>query len=325
MEWQDHYNHRFYTSTITRNIPSDHFVIFISGSYGDIFPNLCLIDSFIKIRNANVVLVLDRKWRELVSRFHQPMLKWVFIDNESQFKASLMAEGRPFYLKPGFVFPTLPTLHPFLAEAATTERMSDYEVKRLLLGLPVGEKMRLQKLSSERLAMAKNLIIECGCRLGKTVVLSFGTNSNKPIPQEVQQILADQIAAYGFDILINGAKTFEHIQNQKVRNYPTANIPPDMPIEFIEAAGYHAGSIHGLSVILATFPCKSSQFILYDLTEEFTSNNGMQIRSDSLFVTKRFKEDIVSDNILCEYGYRTIDDIGKAIDLWLKNLIVMKG
>ena len=321
IEWKWRYFNRFTSQHSTKGLPHDHLFIYISGSYGDIFPNLSLLYKVYETKKTPIIVLISSRWRELVTRFEQLGVQFVFIDNEAVFQTSLMMEGRPFILTPGIVFPTLPTLHPYIAEASLSRRISDYEVKRLLLELPVGAKMNPGLLSKERIAYGQEILKDVGCRFGRTVVLAFNSNSRSRPSAEIQLFIARNLRSKGFDVVFNMAETFDMIRSDRLETseFAKISIPPDMPFELINLAGYYIGTGHGLTVMLATFPTTAKLLLLNDLTHAEMMNSGTLLNAEEMYVSSGFKSEIIHGNDISEYGFsdRSLDDLADVIDKWV--------
>jgi len=321
VEWKRHYRNRSISQLATMGLPHDNFFIFVSGSYGDIFPNLALLQSLYQIKKIPIVVLLPTRWRELAGRFQQPGVRFTFIENDIILQASLMMEGRPFALVPGVVFPTLPTLHPYLAEAIITNRISDYEVKRLLLELPVGSPMNAGNISSERIKYGENILKKAGCRVGKTVVLAFNSNSTARISWDIQALIANHLISKGLDVIFNTAESFksEVADEVNISSFPVCQIPSDMPIEFVNLAGFYIGTLHGLTMILATFKNNAKIMNLVNCTVPEIISNGIVIPSDKHTLRVEHSEEICCSNRITECtitGYNN-HDLLVQLDQWV--------
>jgi hypothetical protein len=218
---------------------------------------------------------------------------------ESVIRRGLSLLGRPFLRRPGLVFPLLPTLHPWIGELALTERVSDFEVKRALLGLPFADTFEIPPLTPSRHAEIESMLNSGIVRENRTVLLSFSTNSNPTAPNSVQEAIARAVIDSEFVPVFNSAKTFgsrsyrgENISNS---DYATIEVPCDAPFECVEFCGGYIGSPHGLSHML--FGMRPLSSILactgYSANRPLL-NNGITISSDSLKPERQLRGDLVN-------------------------------
>ena len=320
MEWDILLNNRYQISNLIKKlqIDEDEYILSVGGSYGDVFPTLALMPQFYIMNRKNINIIIDKKYELLAIRFKFSYTKYFIIDSELQFRQKLYMEDPCFILKPGKVFPTIPTLHPLIAEAVLTERFSDYEMKRLLLSLPKGAQMELPQLVNYE-KRVQNIFDEVGCRKGKTVILSFFANSTPILPLEIQIKIAEIAQELNFDVVFNVAKSFVNSLELDYSGFKTISIPADIPIELVNYAGKIIGPGTGLTAILSTFRCQGSILLLVNKTNEFIHNNGLLIRNEATSIKTVLSEE-VNCNSLTELNFKMdkISFLYEEIRIWLK-------
>jgi hypothetical protein len=302
MEWDAVYDsHRGVIEGIERQLGFDCYILYLSGSYGDILPNLALLGKFAAYAGKPVSVLMPDRWARLAERFSFPHVKYYLLTSHQDvmIRRGILLVGRPFLKRPGYVFPLLPTLHPWVGEFALTERVSDFEVKRCLLGLPFGDTFDIPPLPPSRQSEIDTLLNSYVVRKNRTVLLSFSTNSNPTAPDTVQESIARAVVDSGFFPIFNSAKTFGtrsyRGDNINISDYSSIEIPCDVPFEYTEFCGGYIGSLHGLSNILfgmrplsAIMGCtgyaKNCQIV----------NNGVTISSDSLKPERQLRHDLVN-------------------------------
>ena len=237
----------------------DKIPLFVSGSFADIVTTLALLPALSRSQgNVSIIVVMSTRWRLLAARYTFPFVSYVEINDQVDaiLREELARLSRPHVLRPGVLFPTLPTLHPLIAEAVLSGRITDLECRRLLFRLPIGEHLATPSLSAERSAEIEEQFAVTGCRSGKTVVISYSSNTNKMMPKGHQKLLINYCRSLGLDVLINLAKTFDKWElsdpysDEEVRHI---DLPCDAAIELVEKAGHYIGGSHGLTVLLSIF------------------------------------------------------------------------
>ena len=327
MEWQA-YSNRYYSSQqLINQFNHDSYFFLVGGSYGDIFPNLSLIQKFIIKNKAVVHVIIDKKWEKLCQRFLTNNLNYIYINSEGQYRAALMLQNRIFSLLPGLVYPLLPTLHPHLGELACLGFISDPQVKKFLLKLDQSTKFERTYLhGKEKLTITKkftDILLSLNCRPGKTIVLSFENNSNPQLDDLYIEYLLVLLSKYSdYDIIFNSATTFDNESKYSLLygKYPTYQVPSDFPLEFVETAGYHIGTTHGLSMIISIYPNKIKHCLLIDISSEFINNNGLKVRAeDWLSLEKFLANDYLKSNNLTEIfiDYRHLELFDSKLNNWL--------
>ena len=299
MEWQLQYrNGAEMLTRVERQLNQDEYIFFVTGSYGDIFPNLCLMEAFHSLFNKRVNIIINERWKTCSSRFQYDFLTYHFINNnfEAALRRNLPLAGRPYLREPGFIFPLLPTLHPWIAECVLTQRMTDYECKRLLLGLPYGTPLRMPDLNEERKTEIYNhLKNDLKMPSGQSAILAFSTNSNPTASIETQKFIANFLNENNISVFFNQAKTFDRSyvgENYEQDDYRTISVAADCPIEFIDYAGYYIGSTHGLTAIASTLPASAAIAQTYFEDTKRLINNGVEISPDSLLMSNAMRHDL---------------------------------
>ena len=280
MEWEARYlNNEGALKRLEYQLGSENFQLLISGSYGDILPNLALLNAFHNTNGRTISVLVGDQWRTLAHRFESDFLKFSFINASQQqwLHAVLSSLGRPFIRAVGYLFPTLPTLHPWVADFILTERVTDYEAKRAILGLAVGTKMELPPLKPARLEEIYGTLSARGIPRNKGVLLSFHSNSN-PIVDLTTQITIVKISIKrGLKVVYNTAGAnieqnfLKELEGMGVAFY---DMPPDAPFEIVEYLGMYIGSAHGLTAILASFPCNARMIQIVEKDPPVIRNNN---------------------------------------------------
>lgn len=300
MEWEARFlNNEGALRRLESQLGSENFQLLITGSYGDILPNLALLKAFHQINGGTISVLIGEHWRPLAERFNYNFIKFYFINISQQefLHAVLCSLGRPLIRNVGYLFPTLPTLHPWIADFILSERVTDYEAKRTILGLAVGTKMDLPSLKPARSEEIFRTLSDLGIRKSKSVLLSFHSNSNPMIDLTSQLTMAQILLSKGLEVVYNIAgsnaeqKFLKELETIGVKLY---NLPPDAPIEIVEYFGTYVGSAHGLTVILASFPCNARIVQVAVQSTSLISNNGRLISADSLRVDQVLGKDLLN-------------------------------
>jgi hypothetical protein len=327
MEWQAYANRFYSTQQLINQFDHRTYFFLLGGSFGDLLPNLSLIREFILKNDAVVHVIIDSKWKKLCERFFFKNLNFIYINSEAQFRTALMQQNRIFSLLPGIIYPLLPTLHPNLGELAALGFISDTQIKKYLLKLDQNTNFTLPFINNNddtklRYSFSETLL-SINCRPGKTIVLSFENNSNPPLDVLYLELLLNCIKDNNdFDILFNTSSTFntDSIYSEYYQKFPTIQIPQDYPLEFIETAGYHIGTTHGLSMIISIYPNNIKHCLLIDASSDFIINNGQKVKSrDWLSLEKYLNQDYLKSNNLTEIfiDINNIKNFVESIDSWL--------
>jgi hypothetical protein len=212
-------------------------------------------------------------------------------------------------------------MHPLLDQFWFNFYATDFEIKKLLLRLPKRTENKIPKINKLRLDEVKNLFESTGARLGKTCIISFQSNSNPQLPTKIISEIAKVLRKKSLDVLSNSAHTFnQDWVPAEMNDIPRVQVPGDAPIEFIELAGYHIGTAHGLSQILANYETKARLALVADLSNEFTINNGAKLEAERVLLFKKSApQDINSKNDYTEYGFniKDLNLLFQKIENWI--------
>jgi hypothetical protein len=302
MEWES----RFFAGSgalrgLELDLGVDRYQFLLTGSFGDIFPNLALLNNFYSHYRTPLVVLIPEAYAYLALRFNYSFVKYQLITPELQFRIHglLCSSARPFLRSPGYLFPLLPTLHPWVADFVLSERVTDYECKRQLLGLPIGANMELPALSESRMVEIRESLKLIDFEFGNSAILSFHANSNPPVPIETQCYLVEKLIAQKIQVVMNTAgnpmllETYKKLFNDFQVKY--FDLPCDAPIEVVNLAGNYIGGSHGLTAILATFPSTAKLTQVEHATAGPITNNNRQISPESLKIHRALKSDVINN------------------------------
>lgn len=298
MDWLQY--HKSTTSLVKQvemMFERDSYIFFVCGSYGDVLPNLALLNTFSKINNERIGIVINERWAALFKRFNEFDAKFVKINekDDNRLRMALMSGNTRFVREKGVVFPLLIVMHPWLSDLILYERVTDFEVKRALLGLPKGETIDYGMLSEERRLEIESYLDSKGVVKGKSVILSFSTNSNDTPRFEFQSLIVELVKEMGFTPILNVARTSSTWEKGKVVKADSAieiEVPCDAPFEFIEFAGFHIGSMHGLTAILGSRKTDARLATVVNKSNVKSENIGRIIDSTSLTLERLLVHDL---------------------------------
>jgi hypothetical protein len=320
MEWAFYYKNTVMPTLNRAIFDKSAFVLIVSGSYGDVFLNLALLKAFHEKFQSNIKVLISPRWFSLTKRFNYHFVEYIFLKNENLYRYTLMLRQSSFALVKGYPYPLLPTLHPHIGEAVLSGRISDFEVKKLLLGLSMEDVMDFPAATTDKRRELDDLLKLKNCRPGHTLVISFERNSMPPMSIDLKIKIIEMIRTHlALDILINESQTFldRNSFSEFFNSVNSINVPGDYPLEFIEAAGYYLGVSHGLSALLGTAECTAKMAIIVDITEDFVLNNGFLVSTreqNSIIVA--LHDHICKKNNFKEFYLRRND-----IDPTINNLI----
>jgi hypothetical protein len=282
VEWELFYDYYNAGQRLARTLDSESYIFLNCGSYGDVYPNMTLMESVAAHQKRKVVVILDKRWERLAGRFSSDRVSCIFFESEQNLKNALMSERRAYRFEPGTIYPLLPTMHPLLDSFYFQGFVTDLELKKILLRLPREANFILPPLSDHRKNEIFQIFKSTGCRPGQTCILSFNNNSNPALSPATIKKIADQIKYMGFDVLINSAKTFgfDSSPDDGMMDYPNIGIPSDAPIEFVEIAGLHLGTTNGLTQILYMFENKAKTAVAVNVSTPFIVVNGWTVNAD---------------------------------------------
>jgi hypothetical protein len=282
VEWESFFNYYNAAAIFSRTLNPNALILFNCGSYGDVFPNMSLLAEVVRIHKKPLIVILDKKWVSLIDRFKNTHIEFILINNEQEFKNSLMSEGRHYIFRPGWIYPLLPTLHPLICDFVFEGYVTDFEIKKTILHLPKTTKYELPQISDSRRNQLREQFKETGARPGKTCIVSFGNNSNPSLPQNLIVNVINRVLQSNVDVLLNVASTFDTKTwvPTELEGLKKIHVPPDAPNEYIEIAGFHLGSTNGLSTILTNYLTKAKIGVMIDCTDKFITNNGRLVESE---------------------------------------------
>jgi hypothetical protein len=247
-----------------------------------------------------MVVLIPEAYALLAARFSYPFVQFQLITPEIQFRLHglLCSSGRPFLRAPGYLFPLLPTLHPWVADFVLSERVTDYECKRQLLGLPIGAPLELPVLSESRLAEIYDSLKFIDFEFGNSAILSFHANSNPIIPIETQCFIVEKLIEDKVQVVMNTAGNAMLLETYKklFNNLPVKyfDLPCDGAVEVVNLAGNYIGGSHGLTAILGSFPSGAKLTQVEHPMSDLITNNNRQISPDSLKIHRALKGDLVN-------------------------------
>lgn len=308
MEWEQRFlSNEGRLRNLEAQLGIDNFQLLITGSYGDIFPNLALLNAFHHVNKKMITVLVGEHWKLLADRFSNDFTKFFFINGAEQnwLHTLLCSQGRPLVRDVGYLFPTLPTLHPWVADFILTERVSDYEAKRALLGLPIGAQMELLPLKEVRSAEISDALGNLGAEKSNGVLLSFHSNSNPMVDLESQLVIARFFVERGRRVVYNvsGSRVDGIFLNQLSElGVALFDVPCDATIEVVEYLGAYVGSAHGLTAILSSFPCTAQIIQVVPPPGSLIVNNNRLITTDSLRVDKALRSDLLNDVHIIQLG-----------------------
>jgi hypothetical protein len=126
---------------------------------------------------------------------------------------------------------------------------------------------------------------------------------------------------HNIDVLLNAAHTFnqEWIPSE-ISDIPRTKVPSYAPVEFIEFAGFHIGTAHGLTQILANYRTKAKLAVVADLTKKFIVNNGTELSSEKVLLFKNSApQDINNENDYSEFSLTIngLETFYRKVESWL--------
>lgn len=270
-EWEHHTLRPSVSDAALMNIesqlPDQAYIVLISGSFGDVVFSLLLVSHFSQIRSPeSVVGLIPKGFEGLATRLlGQSNLGFRSLDHSLivTLHRSLVKMRMPFRLCKGRVFPLLLTLHPYIAEAVLSNRMLDFQAKRLLLGLETNVRVSFpyDPLTTKEMPL---FFRELGVRTGSTLVISPIAQSNPSMPRLNVERIINSFSSQ-FDIVINLPRSFfrEYVDLERYTGGTArlVSLKPDSVFEFVKAAGYYIGAAQGLTSLLLCFD-ESTKIVL---------------------------------------------------------------
>ncbi len=255
MEWKQYFKLREQITDLENSMPRNKYILFVTGSFGDVYPTLGLLSEFCRHNENGVHVLIDKKYSLLCDRFNYSGISYAILESESQLRQSLSLFRPVHALLPGKIYPTLPTLHPLIGEASLSQRITDHETKRLILGLPVGSPFNWGTASESRLNHASEILSKNNLRQGKTIIISCKNQSNSPVNPKIIKGFIERAKKLDFDVALNNAGPGNGYE--ELDNCTGVSVPADLVVELHEMAGYSVTSVSGLSLVLFTQPHKA--------------------------------------------------------------------
>ena len=281
-------------------LDSEAYLLFFHGSYGDVYPNFALLESFLSEYKSKVIVIVDEKYYDLGRRFNLDGLEYFYIKNASNLHRMITSLGKPQVLLKGRIYNTLPTIYPYLGELSLSYLITDADIKRLVLGLSRKSTFQFLKLGEQRCKLLRETFTSNGLQLGKTALVMPFTNSNSPLPVEDLINLAHFMrGSLGYDVAVNIGGVPER-QRLQIDSMPLKQlvVPPDALCEVAELAGVVITVISG-SVFPLVFQPHSARTII------LMNNNNTNLNTPSekhYFVNGRIwlGRDVIETNKILE-------------------------
>jgi hypothetical protein len=300
MEWKQYFKLKEQISDLENGMPRNKFILFITGSFGDVYPTLALLSEFCRLNVNGAHVLIDKKYSLLCDRFNYPGISYAILESESQLRQSLSLFRSVHALIPGKIYPTLPTLHPLIGEASLSQRITDHETKRLILGLPVGAPYKWGSVSEVRLKYANNILEQNNLRCGRTIIISYKNQSNSKVNPKIIKDFVDRAKKLNFDVALNNAGPGN--ESDEIDNCSRISVPPDLVVELHELAGYSITSVSGLSLVLFTQP-HSAKVCSFGYYKNINTNAPESILKATHYTENSNNPDICRLNDLYEDWY----------------------
>jgi hypothetical protein len=297
MEWEMYHRQKRAVIEFERQLPNDRFVLFICGSFGDVYGVLLLLGSFIAYHKQAAILIIDKKYAGLERRFRHEGAEFLFIESETVLRALLQSSRERYALAHGEIYPTLPTMHPLMAEAQISRRITATEVFRLLLRLPKKAKLSLPPIdveSESKLRELSNSVRNEHCR---SICFFLGSQSNTELPDDLLGMIISNLLSAGCDVVINeigvSAQRLAFFKIWKVRYL---KIEPAYLIEACELFHTVITPVSGVAAVLCMTPHEANVIIhrAEKNTNMITSGDNFDYTLSSARV--ELEEDFVSSN-----------------------------
>ena len=260
MEWVNYHRTERGLRDLESKLPPDCLLPFITGSFGDVYGVLALIEKVVEKKECSVHALIDKSYALLATRYSGDRISFSLIDSEQQLRNYLQTYRSRFAFIPGEIYPTLPTVHPLIGEAVLTRRITVTEAWRLILGLPRGESFSQGKIGEDRIK-ALNLV-KAGLNGQKNVLLFPSAQSNTPLSIPLLSFIVESLTKSGWSVYLNtrGAGR-DGLLDSKCLNY--IDVPPDLLIEISESFNLVISAPSGVSAILSMIPNQSRVRILH--------------------------------------------------------------
>ena len=328
MEWQDYHlrRHKYFDSiknkkllNLESQLDKESYLIFITGSFGDVYGSLLLLEKFLDEYRTGISLIIDKRYHRLVERFAKPELVIYFLESDASLRGLLgVCRGR-YMLRPGEIYPTLPTMHPLIAEAVLSRRITIVEAWRLILGLPKATPLRINPLSPihvEELAQTKKYIEA----FGRPTICIFASNqSNSRLPFPLLKIIVNNMREHGIEPVLNltGSNSLDEFRDL---NLSTLSIGPHLLIETCELFNGVVTTASGVSAILGMIPNKANVAVIRSSSNITTVSyrnygyalNDVQIELGADFCEKNRIQNIIwssEEESWPDFAYRLKDSL----------------
>ncbi len=298
MEWEGFFNsHQDIVRSLERGVDSNYYQLFVTGSYADVYPTLAFMKAYYEKIQTPISVLISSRWQLLANRFLYPFISYRFYEPhyEMYIRSSLQLQARPHVRRPGYLFCTLPTVHPYISDFVLSDRVTDLECRRLMLGLDVGTPLDHPPLSESRRSEINQLIANAGIIKNRSVIIAFETNSNDAPPESIQRCIDSEVRALKFVSLVNSAATSAAPPKGKNADgigTKTIEIPCDAPCEIVEEAGFYIGAPHGLTVILSIFGTNAKLANVPAVATGSVLNNNRLIDARLLDMNHAFRGDV---------------------------------
>jgi hypothetical protein len=238
-------------------LPQDKLILLNTGSFGDVYINLALLNSFVDFHDENIQVIVEAKYSPLTNRFHNDRIFYSTIQSVGRLHALIELSNRRHLLEKGRIFPLLPTMHPFIAEASLSQRMTIFESSRLLMGLPYGSPLHWGNFETVRFEF-EAFIEKTGITQGDSIIISPVTQSNTPVSTADLEAIVRAANENNLRPFINVAG------NNKGDTFTgnTISIPPHFAVELHDYAGYFVTALSGLSLALHSQPNQARGYVI---------------------------------------------------------------
>ena len=270
MEWQDYHLRKSRLSdfwkqanliALESSLPKDSFLPYICGSFGDIYGVLLLLDSFVEVHDKDTFALIDKNFFRLAERFSRPGLSFGFLEPDLRLRRLLGIHRGSYMLRPGEIYPTLTTLHPLVAEAILTRRLSIVEAWRLILDLPKAAPLKINQPTPSQIAELALIKAYLQSFKRPTVCLFPGNQSNSGIPCELFRLLVGAIRAHGWEPVLNMTGT-NGLEEYNDLSLATLNVSPHLLVETCEIFDAVVTTASGVSAVLGMLPNKARVVVI---------------------------------------------------------------
>ena len=280
LEWRSHALDIRSLDAIERKfVGRDSLGLLIDGSFGDVLITLCFLEEFHKLHQRSVVVFLPAQYALFSQIYTEDGLSFVSVENSSLIRRNLATRGHHI-LEPGYIYPTLPTMHPLIAEAMSSERMTDLDIRTLILGLPKESQYRFPVLPQSLLRQIDESLHSLEVDLHNAILFSPVTNTLKSFSIDyVEEILS--ILSESGTVITNVSGANESLKEIALKYGAIYEIPPYGIRHISEKFGRHVIIASGLMYVLSLFKTQCRFLHLIPAAKkDFVVNNGMMTRSE---------------------------------------------